>query len=252
MKRFLILLLSISPITCNDSQGPTQSQDMQAGMAQIPAGTFTMGSESGANDERPAHDVYLDAFWIDRYEVTTAEWNTYAQAAGLRIRSGAADHPIISVSWFDATDYCQWAGKRLPSEAEWEKAARQTDARTYPWGEDIDRTRANYGTDKCCDVDGSDGYLFTAPVGQYPEGESPYGIHDMAGNVWEWVADWYHSEYYTLQAERNPAGPTDGTLRVVRGGSWSNSPELLRASYRRACSPVSADGNLGFRCAMDG
>ena len=147
-------------------------------MVKIPAGPFIMGSDSGASDERPEHSVHLNGFWIDRHEVSTAEWNAYAQAMNLPIRSAPDDHPIISVGWPDALSYCQWVGKRLPTEAEWEKAARGTDGRTYPWGEGIDRTRANYGTDFCCDVDASDGYSFTSPVGHTIR-EIALGVRDM-------------------------------------------------------------------------
>jgi len=219
-------------------------------MVKIPARPFIMGSDSGARDEHPAHSVYLNGFWMDRHEVTTAEWNAYAQAMNLPLRSAPDDHPIISVGWPDALAYCQWVGKRLPTEAEWEKAARGTDGRTYPWGEGMERTRANYGTDVCCDVDASDGYSLTSPVGHYPQGESPYGVRDMAGNVWEWVADWYDATYYARSPRRNPQGPSTGTRRVIRSSGWQVETPQVRIFTRVASNPLDRNHSTGFRCAV--
>ena len=213
--------------------------------ALVPAGEFTMGSASGGSDEKPVHTVYLDAFYIGKYEVTNAQWNAYAQATWESTKSGPDDHPVVNVTWFDAHDYCSWAGMRLPTEAEWEKAARGMDGRTYPWGEGIDGNKANYN-------DSGDPFdNGTTPVGYYPSGVSPYGAYDMAGNVWEWVADRYDSGYYASSPSRNPQGPSSGTFRVLRGGSWFNSVHRLRAAARNGNSPSYDSGGYGFRCAQD-
>ena len=211
-----------------------------AGMVLVPAGPFIMGSNNGGGDEQPVHTVNLDGFWIDQYEVTNIQWKVYAQAAGKAAKSGPNDYPVVYVSWYDARDYCAWAGKRLPTEAEWEKAARGTDGRTYPWGEGIGHDKANY----------LGGPGRTAKVGSSPAGISPYGAHDMAGNVWEWVQDWYGSEYYSASPERNPQGPLSSLRRVLRGGSWSSS-DGLRSSDRGGGGPSNWSNNIGFRCAKD-
>ena len=219
-------------------------------MVYVPAGEFTIGSEGGDSDEQPIHEVYLNAYWIDKYEVTNGQ---YAQcvAAGSCSAPGSTgsytrssyygnsqyeDYPVIYVSWYDAEDYCTWAGGRLPSEAEWEKAARGTDERVYPWG-DVSPTSqlVNYNTRD------------TKTVGSYPDGASPYGALDMAGNVWEWVADWYGS--YSSGVVSNPQGPSTGDYRILRGGSWGNYVEGLRASDRDGYYPDYSGYYYGFRCA---
>jgi len=220
----------------------------------VPAGDFLMGSVEGDpdayDDEKPQHVVYLDAFWIDRTEVTNAMFERFVEETGHDAgtwwrdeASGKPDHPVVIVSWHDAKAYCEWAGRRLPTEAEWEKAARGTDGRVYPWGnEPPDASRCNFNRN----------VGDTTPVGKYsPKGDSPYGAADMAGNVWEWVADWYDEDYYAVSPRDNPQGPSMGDYRVLRGGSWSDNGfgVSVRAAFRFRNSPVLRYGNFGFRCA---
>lgn len=224
------------------------------GMLQIyvPAGTFTMGSNDGEADERPVTQVYLDGFWIDKFEVTNEQYKECVIAGACReidfVYSGEyiethddpdyEKHPVLLGIYTWARDYCEWVDARLPNEAEWEKSARgDQDARTYPWGEGIDGTRANYCDSNCVyrfkDYHQSDGYKETAPVGNYPAGASPYGVMDMAGNVWEWTETWPENVYY-------------GWYGVMRGGSWGDGVEYQRVSERK----FGYGGfNVGFRCA---
>jgi formylglycine-generating enzyme required for sulfatase activity len=242
-------------------------------MVYVPAGEFTMGAQAAPAalpGEEPLHGVYLKGYWIDSTEVTNAEYAACVAAGacdlpdsdGSYLRSSyfshetCADYPVVHVSWFDAQVYCEWAGRRLPTEAEWEKAARGTDGRIYPWGnEPPTAERANFCDDNCPsdqrDTSVDDGYTDTSPVGSYPDGAGFYGALDMAGNVWEWVADWSQIDYYSVSPPANPSGPSEGKTRVVRGGSWVNIPQMLRASNRWAAKPeISTDG-FGFRCATD-
>ena len=211
-----------------------------APMVLVPAGEFTMGSRgegtSSQNDEQPAHQVYLDAYYIDQYEVTTARYAKFFKAANRRqpeywsanVVSDHARKPVVGVDWDDAVAYCAWAGKRLPTEAEWEKAARGTDQRLYPWGNAApDAQRANFNRG----YDFKD-YGVLADVGSLEGGKSPYGACDMAGNVWEWTADWYDAHYYGKSPERNPKGPSSGEYRVLRGGSWGDAPDNVRSALR--------------------
>ena len=235
-------------------------------MVYVPAGEFIMGSPDGEgdSDEHPQHTVYLDAFWIDRTEVTNEQYRGCVEAGTCPAPttcdwgeptysdSSKADHPVVCVSWEDAKAYCEWAGKRLPTEAEWEKASRGTDGRKYPWGDGFDGSRLNFCDANCefyhKDSDADDGYQRTAPVGSYVEGASPYGALDMAGNVWEWCQDWYDEDYYDSLPQRNPPGPDLGEYRVVRGGSWYGIEWDVRSACRLGFAPAFRNDFVCFRC----
>jgi formylglycine-generating enzyme required for sulfatase activity len=225
--------------------------------ADVPAGEFPMGSEQGPDDEKPVHSVYLDAYQIMTYEVTNKQYAQcvrngtcegggyeYLDAAGNilnRLNDEAyVDHPVVTVSWFQAETYCKWIGARLPSEAEWEKAARGTDGRIYPWGNDNPTTDLLNFNLTVWD---------TTPVGSYASGQSPYGVYDMAGNVWEWVADWYSETYYQSSPSSNPTGPSSGQYRALRGGSWNFVVNGVRSALRDDVTPDSIGSVIGFRCA---
>ena len=244
-------------------------------LARVSVGYFAMGSAAGRADEQPVHQVYLDEFYIDRFEVNNDQYAAFLDAIGrntdgeghllldvrdldAQIRYGDAGYapipgteqrPVAEVSWYGARAYCTWAGMQLPTEAMWEKAARGTDSRIYPWGNSIDRSRANYGKEGCCRGDDSDGYFNSAPVGSYQRGVSPYGAHDMGGNVWEWVVDWYGEDYYAQSPERDPQGTDAGISRVLRGGSMSSDPYRLRTTDRSGLPPSATYLIVGFRCA---
>ena len=224
-----------------------------APMQFVPAGEFTMGSNDGDN-EKPIHIVYLDAFWMDKFEVTNALYKKCVDAGRCsrpsEIKSytrssyfGNAqydNYPVIYVNWEQAKTYCEWAGKRLPTEAEWEKAARGTDGRIYPWGNTFDASKLN-------SADGNRGD--TTQVGAYLSGASPYGIMDLAGNVWEWVADWYDEKYYASSPRNNPTGPSSGSARALRGGAWLYPLQGSRATSRIRYNVTNSSDNDGFRCA---
>ncbi|MGD0004170.1 MAG: SUMF1/EgtB/PvdO family nonheme iron enzyme [Anaerolineaceae bacterium] len=211
--------------------------------------------ENEVKNAKPAHMVWLDAFWIDQTDVTNAQYAKCVSAGGCQPprnnqssthasyygNADFDDYPVIYVDWSQADSYCTWAGRRLPTEAEWEKAARGTDGRIYPWGKWIDQKKANYG------------YILgdTTRAGSYPDGASPYGALDMAGNVGQWVADWYDESYYQSQTTwANPGGPYSGTVRVIRGGSWINLGFDVSSSVRLTGDPGDAEMSFGFRCAV--
>ncbi|MEK7761082.1 MAG: SUMF1/EgtB/PvdO family nonheme iron enzyme [Nitrospirota bacterium] len=229
-----------------------------APMMLIPAGEFWMGSPNGvgAPDEHPRHRVYLDAYYMDRFEVTVSRYTESMQSTGRQdprywkqVKTGKhSDLPVIGVDWHDAEAYCRWVGKRLPTEAEWEKAARGTDGRTYPWGNNKPTTRLGNFMKKTL-ANAYDERL--APAESYEEGQSPYGLHHMAGNVWEWTADWYDEHFYAASPQRNPTGPLTGTYKVIRGGSWDDEPVDVRSAYRGKYQPMERYDNIGFRCAQD-
>jgi formylglycine-generating enzyme required for sulfatase activity len=220
----------------------------------VPAGAFDMGSDERL-DEQPIHKVYLDAYWIDQTEVTNGKYHQCEGAgectAPMISRSYTRDayyenpeydnYPVIQVSWFQADDYCRWAGRRLPTEAEWEKAASGIEGWKFPWGDNPPIPGLlNY------DRNIND----TTEVGAYPEGISPVGALDMAGNVWEWVADWYGEKYYEESPERNPQGPPSGTGHVLRGGTWYYYEEFIRSADRHWFKPEWQNYKIGFRCAL--
>ncbi len=238
-------------------------------MILVPAGTFTMGSAKRATDEKPAHKVYLDSYYISKYEVTNAEyyefWRslqendsettqkatqhtpenfTYLPHIGAWPERATKfpDYPIVGVSWHDAKAYAEWKSMRLPTEAEWEKAARGYTDRIWPWGNAI--------TPLANTSDKNDGYENRiAPVGSFPKGKSFYGAMDMAGNVWEWTADWYSDVYYFHSPKQNPTGPTTGSWRIVRGGSWIDKLTRCSTTFRFYLYPTLKTSFVGFRLA---
>ena len=266
---------TVEPPTVTPTSLPPETKDMIF----IPAGDFIQGSTDAEieaaiqmcnnayggscphprewfADETPRRTVYLDAFYIDKWEVTNRQYATFVAATGYQTEAekkaeaqtwrtlntpGRENYPVVWMSWNDANAYCQWAGKRLPTEAEWEKAARGTDGRIWPWGSSWDPERANTG-------DG--GPESVTAVGSYPAGASPYGLMDMTGNVWEWVADWYDPFWYASSPPRNPGGPPEGVSRALRGGAFRNPPWEVRATHRHSGGPDGYAPDHGFRCAQ--
>jgi formylglycine-generating enzyme len=218
----------------------------------IPAGEFTMGRTKLTPDDkttmrpqvllddRPAHKVYLDAYSIDAHEVTNAEYREFVKATGHRKPhhwSQPVDEklPVFNVDWDDASAYCGWAGKRLPTEAEWERAARGgKEGMDYPWGDKIDSKKARYNA------------AAPGPVGQFPPND--FGLYDMAGGVSEWCADWFERTYYEKSEPRNPKGPKQGEYKIIRGGAWSDAPARVTVFFRNWVRPNQRTPNVGFRC----
>jgi len=225
-------------------------------MILVPEGPFVMGSDDGNFDEMPRREVHVDSFYIDEYLVTNQDYKIFVEEAGHRaplldlpwskkydwsngtFPKGTGNWPVVIVDWHDAMAYCEWAGKRLPTEAEWEKAARGSDRRIWPWGNDWDPKRL------ACS-----GVGHPQPVGTYPDGKSPFGCFDMAGNVWEWTSDWYNNRYYGIAPSRNPKGPDSGEERVLKGGAWIHSGFSVRCAMRFHKPPEYCDNYIGFRCA---
>ncbi|MBI4194022.1 MAG: SUMF1/EgtB/PvdO family nonheme iron enzyme [Betaproteobacteria bacterium] len=262
--KFPGLLAALLAVACNALAAADRG--VRGDMVEIPAGPFVMGSDSGPLDERPAHNVTLPAYSIDRYPVTNAEFVEFLNAAGIRnpqgerlfdvddadarihrvdgkwtADKGYEDHPVVEVPWAGARDYCAWRGKRLPTEAEWEKAARGGDGRRYPWGSaPPDRARAQFNA----------GWNETAPVTSFPTGKSPYGVEDMAGNAWEWVASAYRPYPYRADDGREHTGA--GPVRGTRGGGHDSPAAEITATQRGrnlSRNPASGHHNIGFRCA---
>ena len=263
-------------------------------MVLITAGEFTMGTSAdsgGLPDEQPLRLVYLSAFWIDRHETTNALYEQYVRTTGYQAPANASpaltlwehnlplpgieQHPVVNVSWLDALAFCRWAGKRLPTEAEWEKAARGPDARTYPWGNEWNLDKANSasfwakrtvefansteweafwikGAGAAISKEkGIKGEILTLPVGSFLSGASPYGALDMAGNAAEWVQDWYNPTYYRNASVSDPQGPERGAIKAMRGGSWLKPAISLRTTDRDWGTMDSRPSGTGFRCARD-
>jgi formylglycine-generating enzyme required for sulfatase activity len=226
----------------------------------VPEGEFLMGAADSDPDatrpEKPQHTVYLDAFWIDQTEVTSAMYakcvaDGKCQTPWCLAGSKFDQHPAVCVDWFNAKAYCEWAGRRLPTEAEWEKAARGTDGRLYPWGNEpatCEYAMMNDGSGYAC---GERSDTAAAHVGSRPKGASPYGALDMAGNVWEWTNDWYDSNYYNISPYSNPTGPASGYGPAQRGGYWENKSNLVRVTYRvpHSNNPMGGASSIGFRCS---
>ena len=263
-------------------------------MVLIPAGEFFMGSpgiDGGLQDERPQRKIYLDGYFMDRHEVTNKDYAAFVKATNHRIPENnkpaatlwspegpmaeIEQHPVVNVSWDDARAYCRWAGKRLPTEAEWEKAARGTVGQRYPWGNEwaVDRANsASYWAGRTVEFSsgadwnafwiqgegarlakerGLKGEVLTMPVGSFATATSPYGLFDMAGNAAEWVQDWYNPNYYKEAPLNNPTGPEHGAIKSMRGGSWLKPAISLRTSDRDWGTIDSRPSGTGFRCAKD-
>ena len=249
-----------------------------AAMVWVPAGSFRMGTGAGEgirdaarrrdwrdmrdvlwrrlrggveSDEEPSHAVYLDGYWIYKYEVTVAQYRVFCRATKRHMPEAPSwgwqdHHPIVNITWNDAAAYAAWAGASLPTEAQWEKAARGPDGRIYPWGNTWDGAKCRNS------AVGTNWATSPSPVGSFPAGAGPYGAQDMAGNVWEWCADWYDAEYYRHAPGRNPTGPATGTGRVLRGGSWNfvDPPDFFRCANRFRSDPLGGFDRLGFRCVL--
>ena len=226
-------------------------------MVGIPAGPFMRGTIAGGFDEQPVKTIHLDAYAIDKYEVTNHHYAAFVAATNHRkagppsryaknmSRMRSINQPVVYVSWDDADAYCRWKGKRLPTEAEWEKAMRGGDKRLWPWGNGIDPLASNWAV-------AQDGHEVAAPVGSFPRDVSPFGVADGAGNVIEWVADWYGENIYSDSTDSNPKGPEFGTFKVLRGGGYTTSGTDVRVTSRNKMVPDFRDETIGFRCAVSG
>lgn len=287
-----------TPLTTTPTSTPTPSEP-EAGATRIvegitfvyvPAGEFQMGSNEFGG-EQPVQTMYLDGYWIGQTEVTNAQFRVFMEAGGYtterywreegwvwRVENQITEpewwqnsnfngdqQPVNAISWYEADAYSRWLAEtaglsiRLPTEAEWEKAARGPEGRIYPWGDAWDPSRVNYCDKRCgetfrwatwADTENDDGFAYTSPVGSYPNGASPYGALDMAGNVWEWTGDSYAPDYYATSPDRNPTGPDDGSVRVLRGGSWATYPTYLRGAGRNGVTPVVRDNGVGVRVVL--
>jgi len=242
------------------------ADDEPKDMAYIPAGSFMMGSTDGDDNEKPVHEVYVEAFYMDKYEVTVAQYQQFIKGMSHRQPENWQEQlqypklPVIYVSWDDANTYAKWAKKRLPTEAEWEYAARSGNkGYKYSWGNGspigrkggniVDETAKHRFTDLTIWSGYDDGYVFTAPVGSFEPNE--FGLFDMTGNVSEWCADWYDENYYASSPKQNPQGPASAIGRVLRGGAWSNYPDLLRCAVRGRGDTTYRTAGIGFRCVQD-
>jgi len=264
---FVLLLVAVAVMAIRVTAPPVRvvvfpkSEPKPNPLRIIPAGVFVMGSDDGGIDEQPERRVFLSAYLIQQFEVTQGQYAEFVTVTGQRspsIRKGMTgerradniesfnhpNQPVVRVSWNDANAFCQWRGMRLPTEAEWERAARGTDGREWPWG--FERP----GPVPLANVSGDeDGGVYTAIVGTYPADLSPDGLYDMTGNAREWVADWYEELYYREAPLQNPAGPDRGEMRTLRGGSWNDGALWGRTTARSKMFPDYRDTTIGFRCA---
>ena len=233
----------------------TSVSPIEDAMVEVPAGQFILGSDQGGYNEKPAHVTDLPAYWIDKYEVTYAQYMKFVDATGYRQPGPpsryarklealrGANQPVTYVSWADAKGYCQWKGKRLPTEKEWEKAMRGVEGRTWPWGEGLEGFPANLGGNE-------DGFDVTAPVGSFSKDQSPFGVYDGAGNVMEWVEDWYVEDAYRhKRSVVNAKGAPPSTYKTMRGGGYTSRGIDLRITNRSFIIPGFRDETIGFRCA---
>jgi formylglycine-generating enzyme required for sulfatase activity len=241
----------------SDSESAANEEPLPEEMVTIPAGPFVRGTTNGGFDEQPQRTIALETFSIDRYEVTNHQYQQFVLATGHRkagppsryaksiSKMRGPNQPAVYVSWDDANEYCLWKGKRLPTEAEWEKAMRGTDARLWPWGNQEKPNGANWARVQ-------DGHEVSARVGSFSTDKSPYGVMDGAGNVMEWVADWYQEAYYKEAPDKDPPSPEFGTFRVMRGGGYTTTGGDIRITSRSKMVPDFRDETIGFRCAISG
>lgn len=251
----LLIFLGCGGKTETPAQLPSEPEHIgppPEGMALIPAGTFVMGSNEG--DQQPRHRVFIKAFYLDTYEVTNREYMAFVKETGHPkppfYKDGDfnnPDQPVVGVTYYDAMTYAHWTGKRLPTEAEWEYAARGgLDNKKFPWGDEISAQHCNYVPSGGKEADG---FEYTAPVGKFPP--NAFGLYDMSGNAWEWCQDFYNIAYYGISPDSNPTGPDSGYTRVVRGGSYlSINPKYLTCTFRLELKPFVQDRYYGFRCAQ--
>lgn len=246
MRTILLAIILITLLAACQPAAPVG--EFPPGMEAVPAGWFWMGQDDGPRSSRPRHKVFLDGYFIDRTEITRSAFAAFIEAGNLpetdwnaALLHAEPDLPVTGVLWQEADAYCRWAGKRLPTEAEWEKAARGTGRRIYPWGSRWDADRAN------TEESGSGG---VTAVGSYPNGASPYGVLDMAGNAAEWVADTFDPDYYTYAPNRNPPGPSIVMDHVLRGGSYALSGEYATVYFRDSSHSARPNPRVGMRCAQ--
>jgi formylglycine-generating enzyme required for sulfatase activity len=243
---------SASPST---DESLTKQEPIKEEMIPIKAGVFIRGTTSGGYDEKPERPVHLDTYSIDRYEVTNYQYQQFVAATGHRkagppsryaknmTRMRGVNQPVVYVSWDDADAYCRWKGKRLPTEAEWEKAMRGVDGRRWPWGNEPNELASNWSHP-------GDGFEVTAPVGSFRQDVSPFGVADGSGNVMEWVADWYREDAYSDPTAHNPKGPDHSVYKVLRGSGYTTTGIDVRITSRSRMVPDFRDETIGFRCAV--
>ena len=259
------MVLPVVPSTSGELPIEKTSDRDGAGLVLIPAGEFAMGRDDGDNDEKPVRNIFLPSYYMDKYPVSNAQYKKFVEATGrpepmgYGFRGGRfvddfrpwqdprfnpPQMPVVCVSWLEAAEYARWAARRLPTEAEWEKAAKGLFATKYPWGNtDPTPNKARYGLEM---EKGS-----PSIIGTHPAGATSYGCMDMAGNVWQWCSDWYSETTYQFGPLVTPTGPPTGEARVLRGGSWANGPALLRCSARFCYPPAKKTFFVGFRCVED-